>query len=398
MVIWQPSGRFHTKILDYGLSKFSPKPEIQTSIQDGTVMGSILFMAPEQFEREELCERTDLYSIGCVYYHSLSGQYPYNGQTNADIMNSHLEHRVTPLEDLRPDLAPSVCQWVMWLINRAPDNRPTNAHEALERLPMHPDRVHQQVLQEITVEKTGKVKTIAISAVPIPVQGANTPTGFVIVRGGLSENDGKKGSTTTLLIGKPGVKPKPRNQPKSDRVGRKLVLVVVRLAAVVAVYLIALSAISFKHEADLSVIASQRLVAPAPKTINLLLGFIYSKKSTLQQRAVARYAFTRMHGENVDGVLVERIKNEAPTSDARLTLCRILGDRNKEAAVPDLLEATKSAQNQTEYNNILKLAQDIVKSSMTMSSDTKDLTAEENDRNAVLNIYLEKIASMYNAY
>ena len=169
MVIWQPSGRFQTKVLDFGLAKFSKKPSVQTLNQDGTVMGSILFMAPEQFERQALDDRTDLYSIGCVYYQALSGNYPYDGETSADVMNAHLEHRVTPLEIVRPDLAPSICQWVMWLINRDIDNRPDDAHAALELLPRHPDLAKEQALQDVPVEKTGKVKLATIKPVKAPV-------------------------------------------------------------------------------------------------------------------------------------------------------------------------------------------------------------------------------------
>ncbi|NOX99816.1 MAG: hypothetical protein GXP30_08820, partial [Verrucomicrobia bacterium] len=76
---------------------------------------------------------------------------------------------------------------------------------------------------------------------------------------------------------------------------------------------------------------------------------------------------------------------------------RILGDRNKEAAIPDLLEATKFAQNNAEVRRILELARDIVNAAIIQSSETKDLTAEESDRNAVLNIYLEKIGSMHDS-
>ena len=132
-------------------------------------MGSILFMAPEQFERQALDDRTDLYSIGCVYYQALSGNYPYDGETSADVMNAHLEHRVTPLEIVRPDLAPSICQWVMWLINRDIDNRPDDAHAALELLPRHPDLAKEQALQDVPVEKTGKVKLATIKPVKAPV-------------------------------------------------------------------------------------------------------------------------------------------------------------------------------------------------------------------------------------
>ena len=81
MLIWQASGKFQLKILDFGLAKFSKAPSVQTMDQDDAVMGSIFFMAPEQFERAELDARTDLYQMGCVYYNALTGQYPFNGET-----------------------------------------------------------------------------------------------------------------------------------------------------------------------------------------------------------------------------------------------------------------------------------------------------------------------------
>ncbi|NOY00295.1 MAG: serine/threonine protein kinase [Verrucomicrobia bacterium] len=139
MVIWQASGKFQSKILDFGLAKFSATPSLQTISQDNSVLGSIDFMAPEQIERLELDERTDLYSLGCVYYYTLTGIYPFRGKSLAQVMNSHLEHRVNPLEDLRPDLAPSICQWVMWMINRDMDMRPADAAKAMEYFPAKPE-------------------------------------------------------------------------------------------------------------------------------------------------------------------------------------------------------------------------------------------------------------------
>lgn len=396
MVIWQPSGRFQTKVLDFGLAKFSKKPSIQTLNQDGTVMGSILFMAPEQFERQELDERTDLYSMGCVYYHSLSGIYPYDGKTSADVMNSHLEHRVTPLEILRPDLAPSICQWVMWLINRDIDNRPESAHAALDLLPRHPELPKEQELQEIPVEKTGKVKLMAVKPVEEPVQGANVPKGLVKIPGSSTTLiTGKPGGATTLLSGKPGVRPTPRKQAKSKGTGGNVVKGVMSVAAVVAVYFIAMQALSFKHENDLNVIASQKEVLADDKTINLLLGFIYSDKSTLQQRDVARGALTRMKGGQVDGILLGKIKL-APDSDSRLTLCRILGDRKMENSIPELLEAYKSATTREERVTILKLARRLVETAQSAKpkKDAKGILIDEGERSVHLNNYLEGISNL----
>lgn len=131
MLTWLPSGKFQVKVVDFGLAKFSPKPSLQTIDQKDSIFGSIFFMSPEQFERTELDMRTDMYSIGCVYYYALTGVHPFNGETGPQVMVAHLDHRVFPLHEIRPDMPRWVCDWVMWHINRLPDHRPKNAREAL---------------------------------------------------------------------------------------------------------------------------------------------------------------------------------------------------------------------------------------------------------------------------
>lgn len=132
MVTWLPSGRFQVKIVDFGLAKFSPKPSLQTIDHGDSVFGSIHFMAPEQFERTPLDKRTDMYSMGCVYYYCLAGQYPFDGETAPSVMNAHLQHTVTPIAQLRPDLPEWLCKWVMWHLSRNMEDRPRDARESLK--------------------------------------------------------------------------------------------------------------------------------------------------------------------------------------------------------------------------------------------------------------------------
>lgn len=135
MVIWRPSGRFQLKILDFGLAKISAAPTPQTSDQEEGIMGSIYFMAPEQFERTTLDFRTDMYALGCIYYYCLTGLYPFDGETAPQVMMSHLHHLVRPLEVVRPDIPEEVGDWVMWLMERNREDRPGSAREALDRFP-----------------------------------------------------------------------------------------------------------------------------------------------------------------------------------------------------------------------------------------------------------------------
>ena len=132
MVTWLPSGRFQVKLVDFGLAKFSPQPSPQTIDHGDSVFGSIHFMAPEQFERTPLDKRTDMYSMGCVYYYTLAGVYPFDGETAPKVMNAHLQHQIKPLQEHRPDLPGWLCQWVMWHLARQIEERPRDARESLK--------------------------------------------------------------------------------------------------------------------------------------------------------------------------------------------------------------------------------------------------------------------------
>lgn len=131
MLTWLPSGKFQVKIVDFGLSKLSPKPFLQTIDQSDGVFGSIYFMAPEQFERVPIDLKVDLYAIGCVYYHALTGMYPFDSDTAAGVMAAHLQHHVTPIQEVREGIPLWACDWIMWHINRDPADRPASARDSL---------------------------------------------------------------------------------------------------------------------------------------------------------------------------------------------------------------------------------------------------------------------------
>lgn len=130
----QPGGRLQVKIVDFGLARLSYGARKQTEDQSGNVLGSIFYMAPEQFLRQPLDGRTDLYSLGCVYYQVLSGSRPFQHETMSGVLDMHLQHQVALLQDVCPHLPERVCDWVMWLFNREPNDRPGNAQIALESL------------------------------------------------------------------------------------------------------------------------------------------------------------------------------------------------------------------------------------------------------------------------
>jgi len=134
MITWLPSGRMQLKLLDFGLAKFALEPSIQTIAHGNSLFGSIYFMAPEQFEQHPLDARTDLYSMGAVFYYSLTGEYPFNGESVAQVMASHLQGHYKDLREYRPDLPEGLCNWIMEMMSRDPEKRPASCEEALSQL------------------------------------------------------------------------------------------------------------------------------------------------------------------------------------------------------------------------------------------------------------------------
>jgi hypothetical protein len=162
MLVRHASGAFQVKILDFGLAKFSRQASRQTEDQESGIMGSIFFMAPEQFERHPLDGRTDLYALGCILYFSLTGRNPFEGETAPVVMASHLAHHVIPLGRLRPDLPPWLCDWVMWFINRQPTDRPADAQMALDTF------LQQSQAWEAAMQAAPLAAAVAMSAAPPP--------------------------------------------------------------------------------------------------------------------------------------------------------------------------------------------------------------------------------------
>lgn len=134
MITWLASGRLQLKLLDFGLAKFILEPSIQTISHENSLFGSIYFMAPEQFEQKPLDARTDLYSLGSVFYHALTQEYPFNGESVAQVMAAHIQGSYKDLREYRPDLKPDLCNWVMSLMALNPDHRPDSCETALTQL------------------------------------------------------------------------------------------------------------------------------------------------------------------------------------------------------------------------------------------------------------------------
>ena len=126
-------GRLCVKLIDFGLAKGDPRPEITTSatLTAGGFVGTPHYASPEQLEEFPLDARSDIYSLGITFYYMLCGKPPFSGST-ASVISQHLTREI-PLDALG-DRSPTVIHLIQHMAAKRPDDRPSDALELRARI------------------------------------------------------------------------------------------------------------------------------------------------------------------------------------------------------------------------------------------------------------------------
>jgi serine/threonine protein kinase len=90
----RPAGIPLVKVMDFGLAKWSVAPGAEQLTTAGVMLGTPIYMAPEQFrEPGRVDHRADIYALGATLYHLLSGRPPFTGKSPWDVMAQKLERK-----------------------------------------------------------------------------------------------------------------------------------------------------------------------------------------------------------------------------------------------------------------------------------------------------------------
>jgi Tol biopolymer transport system component len=119
------------KVLDFGLAKAEPESSVrggtalptQSVTQEGRVVGTPSYMSPEQAEGKTVDTRSDIFSLGIVFYEMLTGERPFSGGTAASIVSSVLRDTPRPIGELQPGLPRELVRLVHRCLAKDPIDR-----------------------------------------------------------------------------------------------------------------------------------------------------------------------------------------------------------------------------------------------------------------------------------
>lgn len=124
------------KILDFGLAKMKAGDTLGSFVQAQTVgmMGSPLYMAPEQWSEEDVDKRTDIYSLGIILYQMLAGTTPFKGSSIPMVMKKHLMEDPPPFTTHGVPVPPLIESVAFRALRKKPAERPQSVEEFLTEL------------------------------------------------------------------------------------------------------------------------------------------------------------------------------------------------------------------------------------------------------------------------
>src|SRR3974390_1218682 len=108
------------KLMDFGIARSGTDGSLTTT---GTTLGSLNSMPPEQVRGESADARSDIYSFGVSLYEMLTGNLPFQGDSQYSLMTAHLNQPPPPPITLRGDLPPARSEIIMMAIAKDPNNR-----------------------------------------------------------------------------------------------------------------------------------------------------------------------------------------------------------------------------------------------------------------------------------
>src|SRR5687767_12037490 len=132
------------KVLDFGLAKIEDAAAVDSRSRvdtqagyltaEGSILGTLPYMSPEQVEGHDADARSDIFTFGVVLYELIAGTRPFSGETQASLHASILREEPRPLVEMQPRTPRGVAEVVRTCLEKDPEKRWQSARDVRQAL------------------------------------------------------------------------------------------------------------------------------------------------------------------------------------------------------------------------------------------------------------------------
>ncbi len=124
-----------TKVIDFTISRKIKKGIAKVlSRRTKVIQGTRSYMSPEQIRGYALDGRSDIYSLGCVFYETITGKLPYTGENPNDLLRKHISAPIPSPLVVNENITPEFADLVRKMMAKKPDERPETMWDLLKTL------------------------------------------------------------------------------------------------------------------------------------------------------------------------------------------------------------------------------------------------------------------------
>ena len=124
----------HVKLLDFGVSKLMDEQDFD---QAGTMLGTLLYISPEQIKGRRVDQRSDIYTLGVTLFEAVTGRLPFERKTNYALMHAHVQESPPTPRQYQAEIPRELEKVILKAIAKEPQRRFQTIREFRKALLQH---------------------------------------------------------------------------------------------------------------------------------------------------------------------------------------------------------------------------------------------------------------------
>jgi TolB-like protein len=184
------------KVLDFGLARVGGSDHGEQTLietlapitQHGAIVGTMPYMSPEQVEGRPIDARSDLFSLGVMFYELLSGQRPFKGASSPALMSAILRDTPPALADIRTDVPEAIERLIGRLIEKRTEDRVQTARDVFNELKHVRKQLESGTPRSSSSSRPASASTVRLSVSVVPFVARSTDDDSIALAEALTDD------------------------------------------------------------------------------------------------------------------------------------------------------------------------------------------------------------------